>query len=73
MIIPHEKFIWKSQNESLRVNPLFISENGIVLLLKQMSSELILYNLNNGGLDYPLTSSYFGFNQHIYRESLISP
>jgi len=69
MIIPHGKF---TLNLAI-VKPLFISENGFVLLLNKFFSQLILYNLNSGELSYPLIRNTCGFDVHIYCESLVSP
>jgi hypothetical protein len=66
-IIPREKFISDSFMDML-----FISENGVILM-KTLSSKLVLYNINSGRLDYPLTSNDQEFDLHIYHESLISP
>jgi F-box interacting protein len=55
------------------LNPLFISENGCVLV-DGFTSKLIRYNLYSGEFDYPciLRSSFLRLNQHIYCESLVS-
>jgi F-box interacting protein len=66
-IIPREKFISDSFMDML-----FISENGVIQM-KTLSSKLVLYNINSGRLDYPLTSNDQEFDLHIYHESLISP
>jgi len=70
MIIPHDKFI---QNHPSIVDPLFVSKNGVVLLLNVCSNQLVLYNMNSGRLDHLLISSMLGLHLHIYHESLISP
>ncbi|CAJ2669785.1 F-box/kelch-repeat protein At3g23880-like [Trifolium pratense] len=53
------------------VEPLFIFENGIILL--GADTEFLLYNLNNGNLDCPLICYSTVFSGHIYHESLVSP
>ncbi|GAU35092.1 hypothetical protein TSUD_70150 [Trifolium subterraneum] len=70
MIIPHDKFI--PSNPSY-VDPLFVSKNGVVLLLDAWTNQLVLYNLNSGQLDYHSISTILGLHVHIYHESLISP
>ncbi|CAJ2629798.1 F-box/kelch-repeat protein At3g23880-like [Trifolium pratense] len=69
MIISREKF-----QSFVYVIPLFISENGSVLVVDEWSFKLILYNLYSSEFGYPclLTSSSLGFNPHIYCESLVS-
>ncbi|RHN81611.1 putative F-box associated interaction domain-containing protein [Medicago truncatula] len=73
MIIPHEK-LHPSYGLQPFVEPLFISENGVVILLTKstyytVTSQFILYNINNDAVDY---SSTFGkVDLHIYHESLI--
>ena len=52
--------------------PLCISENG-VLLLKTTSSKLVIYNLNDGRMDYLRIVDELGFDIHVYHESLVSP
>ncbi|MCH99139.1 F-box protein [Trifolium medium] len=66
-IIPREKFFSDSFMDML-----FISENGVILM-KTLSSQLVLYNINSGGLDYPFTSNVRVSDLHIYHETLISP
>ncbi|CAK8573317.1 unnamed protein product [Lathyrus sativus] len=67
-----------SENQTSFVEPFFILDNGGALLLaNKLSSQIILYNLNNAGLDYPLITGTTGFKPHttlhIHRESLVSP
>ncbi|GAU40204.1 hypothetical protein TSUD_397310 [Trifolium subterraneum] len=50
---------------------LFVSENDVALLM--VSSQLFLYNLNNGVLSLPFTSIDNVYAPQIYRENLISP
>ncbi|CAJ2660988.1 unnamed protein product [Trifolium pratense] len=81
-IIPYEKFM-SSSLPSNSVEPLFISENGVVLLRNIRSSKFVLYNLNTSELVYPSLSCeqipYFHFYKnnllylHIQLESLVSP
>lgn len=54
------------------LDPLCISENGIVLL-KTTFSKLVLFNSTDGSLDYPRIRSKIGLDVHIYHESLVSP
>jgi F-box interacting protein len=71
MIIPHDKF---PSNYPSFVDPLFVSKNGVVLLLDEWSNRLVLYNMySSGRLDYLSISSMLGHHLHIYHESLISP
>ncbi|KEH43627.1 putative F-box domain, galactose oxidase/kelch, beta-propeller, F-box associated interaction [Medicago truncatula] len=65
MIIPHEEF-------QLTWNPLFMSENGVVLV-RTTRSILVLYNLNNGQIDYHKIWDNLVGEMHIHRESLVSP
>ncbi|XP_058775660.1 F-box/kelch-repeat protein At3g23880-like [Vicia villosa] len=59
--------------KSFFVIPLFISENGVILLMNSDSYQFVLYNLNSGKLDYLLEDTYnFMFNLHICCESLVS-
>ncbi|GAU43016.1 hypothetical protein TSUD_28350 [Trifolium subterraneum] len=75
MIIPHEKF----RSNSLPayhpwiVEPLFISENGVVLLRDIPASKFALYNLNTGGVVYPSLSRTLPKYLPVHRESLLSP
>ncbi|WJX47754.1 hypothetical protein P8452_34410 [Trifolium repens] len=55
------------------VDPLFVSKNGVVLLLDEWSNQLVLYNMYSGQLDNLSISSMLGLHLHIYHESLISP
>jgi F-box interacting protein len=72
MNIPREKLIFLNSIYPYPIiELLFISKNGVVLLM--VSSKLILYNLNCGGLDYPLISSDDMSDPQIYCENLISP
>ncbi|KAL2324673.1 hypothetical protein Fmac_023731 [Flemingia macrophylla] len=52
--------------------PLCILEDGVVLM-KNTSGKLFLYNLTDGRLDYLRIRGELGFNMHIYLESLVSP
>lgn len=73
--IPHEKLL-NLNRMRYYVMPLFISENGVVLLLNTSSSRFILYNLNSGELNYPRILGKVGkveADLHIYHESLLSP
>jgi F-box interacting protein len=70
MIIPHDKFL---PNYPSLVDPLFVSKNGVVLLLDEWSNQLVLYNMYSGQLDNLSISSMLGLHLHIYHESLISP
>jgi F-box interacting protein len=72
MNIPREKLMFLNSIYPYPIiELLFISKNGVVLLM--VSSKLILYNLNCGGLDYPLISSDDMSDPQIYCENLISP
>ncbi|GAU36495.1 hypothetical protein TSUD_316210 [Trifolium subterraneum] len=72
MSIPREKLTFLNSIEPYStIELLFISENGGVLLM--VSSQLILYNLNCGELDYPSISVEDVYDPQIYCESLISP
>ncbi|GAU33378.1 hypothetical protein TSUD_365040 [Trifolium subterraneum] len=62
---PHRQQPWPSCFQ-----PLFIFENSIVL--SSTITKFVLYNLNNGRLDY-LPGCNIMLNQHIYSESLVSP
>ena len=83
-MIPHHPEIcnWSSY---LSLRPLSISEND-VLLARAPSAKLVLYNLNDGRLDfpmidsssdgmlnYPMSERLAARNLHIYHESLVSP
>ena len=59
MITPHEKLLYTYGGRHPYVEPLFISENGVVLPLNAGFSQFILYNINNDVVHY--------------HESLISP
>jgi hypothetical protein len=72
MTLPHEKLLI-SNGMCYYVVPLFISENGVVLLVNESSSQLILYNLNSGGLYFPRILPKNEVDLRIYHESLISP
>jgi len=69
-IIPREKLIWNCPRQPLD-EPLFVSKDG-VLLLRTMRSKLVLCNLNNAEIDYPILG-ILGREVHIYYESLVSP
>lgn len=81
MSIPHENLLISNISLWPCVEPLFISENGVVLLMNTSSSQLILYNLNSRGLYFPrippsdLNIYYIEpkLDLHIYHESLLSP
>lgn len=70
MMIPHEKFRVSTWTPPLE--PLCLSENG-VLLVRTMYSILVLYDSNNGSLDYTRIWSKRGLDLHVYHESLVSP
>ncbi|RHN81623.1 hypothetical protein MtrunA17_Chr1g0201181 [Medicago truncatula] len=70
MIIPHEKLI---RNYPSFVDPLFVSKDGVVLLLNIRCNQLVLYNSNTGQLDHILITTVLGRRLHIYHESLMSP
>jgi len=75
MTIPHEKLLILNRMRCYVV-PLFISENGVVLLVNMSSSKFILYNLNSGELNYPRILGKVRkvkSDLHIYHESLLSP
>jgi len=73
MIIPHEKLLYTYGWQHPYVEPLFISENGVVLPLNAASSQFILYNINNDVVDYHRTfGKAITLDLHIYHESLIS-
>jgi len=55
------------------VDPLFISENGVLILLNSIYSKFVRYNLNNGRIGYPKILGKLGREMHIYHESLVSP
>ncbi|GAU49141.1 hypothetical protein TSUD_191430 [Trifolium subterraneum] len=74
--IPREKLSFlNSIKQYSIIDLLFISENGIVLLM--VSSQFFLYNLNSGVLDHPLITINIVFDPRlypqIYCENLISP
>ena len=81
MSIPHENLLISNIWSWHCVEPLFISENGIVLLLNTSSFQLIMYNLNSRELYFPRILPpdphiYYGkpkLDLHIYHESLLSP
>jgi len=81
MSIPHENLLFLIIKMWPYVEPLYISENGVVLLLNTSPYQLIMYNLNSGGLYFPriLPSDlhiYYSepkLDLHIYHESLLSP
>ena len=70
VIIPHVERWLDRLSRSL--NPLYISEDGVVLAATS-SSKLVLYNSNNGRLNCSMAESNIGFDVRIYHESLISP
>jgi len=70
MMIPNKEF-QHSRRLPPFVDPLFILEDGIILL--RTSSKYVLYNLNNGRVYYPLMFSQLGMDLHIYHGSLVSP
>jgi F-box interacting protein len=72
MTIPWENLIFKNfVNQFSNIKLLFISENGVVLLM--VSNQICLYNLNSGVLDHPFISiSNVSDQPVIYRENLIS-
>jgi F-box interacting protein len=72
MTIPWENLIFKNfVNQFSNIELLFISENGVVLLM--VSNQICLYNLNSGVLDHPFISiSNVSDQPVIYRENLIS-
>ena len=57
------------------VEPLFISENDVVLLIDKGCDKIGLYNFSSGGssYDFPLVTTKPGLDRCIYRESLVSP
>jgi F-box interacting protein len=72
MSIPREKLIFLNSMVRYSITELlFVSEDGVVLLLA--SSQLFLYNLNTGVLDHPFISIGGVYDPQIYRENLISP
>ncbi|CAI8619571.1 unnamed protein product [Vicia faba] len=73
MIIPLDKF----NKPPAIVIPVFVLENGAVLLVNKYTSQFVLYDLNTGELDYSLDYSLKGIsnfrhNLHICCESLVS-
>ncbi|XP_027364695.1 F-box/kelch-repeat protein At3g23880-like [Abrus precatorius] len=54
------------------LDPLCISENGVVLL-RTTPPKLVLYNSNDGRFDYPRIWDKLGLDVHVYHESLFSP
>ncbi|XP_045809556.1 F-box/kelch-repeat protein At3g23880-like [Trifolium pratense] len=73
MIIPYEKFRSSSLPFNPIVEPLFISENGVVLLGDKLASKFVLYNLNTGELVYPSLSWEHPLYLRIQLESLVYP
>ena len=74
MTLPHEKLLISNISYyDYYVVPLFISENAVVLLVNGSSSQVILYDLNSGGLSYPRILREAESDLHIYHESLLSP
>ena len=55
------------------VDPLFISENGVLILMNSMYSKFVRCDLNNGRFDCPEILGKLGREMHIYHESLVSP
>ncbi|XP_058775665.1 F-box/kelch-repeat protein At3g23880-like [Vicia villosa] len=69
MIIPIDNY----KKKSYFVIPLFISENGVILLMNPRTSQFVLYDLNSGRLDYSLEATdYLWLSPHICCESLVS-
>ncbi|XP_058745539.1 F-box/kelch-repeat protein At3g23880-like [Vicia villosa] len=70
-IVPHQRPTMRPSY----VDPLIISENGVVLLVNTVTRKLSLYNSISGGsdFDYPLISTTVGYYRHICRDSLVSP
>ncbi|XP_058768178.1 F-box/kelch-repeat protein At3g23880-like [Vicia villosa] len=67
MIIPYDKL------NKQPCFPLFISQNGIVLLMKKWTSQFFLYNINTGHwINSTETTGTLRVNLHIYCESLVS-
>jgi F-box interacting protein len=74
MTIPCEDLIFKNfVNQFSNIELLFISENGVVLLM--VSNQICLYNLNSGMLDHSFISinTIVSDDPVIYCENLISP
>jgi F-box interacting protein len=65
MIIPHKK-LTRNCPRRFHIDPLFVSENGAVLV--RTRRRLVLYNLNNGRLSYKL-----GWDIYMNHQSLVSP
>ncbi|KEH43629.1 F-box associated protein [Medicago truncatula] len=70
MIIPYEKLICNYLWPQPSVEPLLVSENGVVLQQITMSFQLVLYNINNGEVGYPFTFGKVASGLHIYHQSL---
>ncbi|CAJ2638257.1 unnamed protein product [Trifolium pratense] len=72
MMIPYENSWLRGQSfvPPSFIELLFIFENSIVLL--RTFSKFMLYNLNNGSLDY-IPDIQFLNDHHIYYETLVSP
>ncbi|XP_058774262.1 F-box/kelch-repeat protein At3g23880-like [Vicia villosa] len=66
IVIPYHKLL-----HIFLVEPLFISQNGVLMLLMGRS-KLILYNTNTGVALDPLITMELGFSSHIHCESLVS-
>jgi F-box interacting protein len=72
MMIPHEQ-LWNRVHHSPQlIEPVLIFENRIVLI--RTEEKFVLYNLNNGRVDSPWSSSdNYLYKQLVYHESLVSP
>lgn len=53
------------------VEPLFVSDNGVVVLVSKLFSQLVLYSLNSGEFYYPSLTINLGIDLHVHRESLV--
>lgn len=70
MIIPHKK-LTRNCPRRFHIDPLFVSENGAVMV--KTRRRLVLYNLNNGRLSYPKISDKLGWDIYMNHQSLVSP
>ncbi|XP_050891593.1 F-box/kelch-repeat protein At3g23880-like [Lathyrus oleraceus] len=66
IIVSYDKLI---RNRPCLVEPLFISKNGVLMVM--MDDQLILYNSNNGVALDPLIVMKLGFFPHIHCDSLV--
>ncbi|CAL5209727.1 unnamed protein product [Lathyrus oleraceus] len=69
IIVSYDKLL---PNRPYWVEPLFISKNGVLMVIMD-DNQLILYNSNTGGVALdPLITRKLGVNPHIHCESLVS-